>query len=165
MRDARRERNDTEMKILVLNGPNLNLLGEREPGVYGSQSLDQICAHLSSAAEEMGFELVFAQSNHEGELIDILHAARLECSGVILNAGAYTHTSYAIRDAISAIKIPVVEVHLSNIHAREEFRHTSVIAPVCIGQISGFGADSYDLALTALAFRLGQNPPRLEDKH
>ncbi len=151
------------MKILVLNGPNLNLLGEREPGVYGTTSLDDICTHLQSAAEAMGITLLFAQSNHEGEMIDILHAARLECSGVILNAGAYTHYSYAIRDAIAAIRIPVVEVHLSNIHAREDFRHTSVIAPVCIGQISGFGADSYDLALTALAFRLSQNPPRLDE--
>ncbi len=151
------------MKILVLNGPNLNLLGEREPGVYGSATLDDICAHLSAAATAMGITPVFAQSNHEGELIDLLHAARTECAGVILNAGAYTHTSYAIRDAISAIRIPVVEVHMSNIHAREEFRHTSVIAPVCIGQISGFGADSYDLALTALAFRLNHAIPRLDE--
>lgn len=151
------------MRVLVLNGPNLNLLGEREPGIYGSASLDDICTHLTTAAEAMGITLAFAQSNHEGELIDILHAARLECDGVILNAGAYTHYSYAIRDAIAAIKIPVVEVHLSNIHARDEFRHTSVIAPVCIGQISGFGADSYDLALTALAFRFNQQTPRLEE--
>ena len=142
------------MRVLVLNGPNLNLLGEREPGIYGSVSLDDICTHLTAAAEAMGITLAFAQSNHEGELIDILHAARLECDGVILNAGAY---------AIAAINIPVVEVHLSNIHAREEFRHTSVIAPVCIGQISGFGADSYDLALTALAFRFNQQTPRLEE--
>lgn len=152
------------MKILVLNGPNLNLLGEREPGMYGVMTLDQINAHLSAAAEEMGITLVFAQSNHEGEMIDILHAARLECSGVILNAGAYTHTSIALRDAVAAIRIPVVEVHLTNIYAREEFRQHSVIAPVCLGQITGFGADSYDLALTALAFRLNQNPPRLEEK-
>ena len=151
------------MRVLVLNGPNLNLLGEREPGIYGAASLNDICTHLTAAAEAMGITLAFAQSNHEGELIDILHAARLECDGVILNAGAYTHYSYAIRDAVAAIKIPVVEVHLSNIHAREEFRHTSVIAPVCIGQISGFGADSYDLALTALAFRFNQQTPRLEE--
>ena len=111
----------------------------------------------------MGITLACAQSNHEGEIIDILHAARLECDGVILNAGALTHYSYAIRDAIAAINIPVVEVHLSNIHAREEFRRTSVIAPVCIGQISGFGADSYDLALTALAFRFNHQLPRLEE--
>lgn len=151
------------MRVLVLNGPNLNLLGEREPGVYGNMTLEQLCSHLSSAAEAMGISVCFAQSNHEGEIIDILHAARLECDGVILNAGAYTHYSYAIRDAIAAIKIPVVEVHLSNIHAREEFRHTSVLAPVCIGQISGFGADSYDLALTALAFRFNQATPRLDE--
>ncbi len=151
------------MRVLVLNGPNLNLLGEREPGIYGSTSLDALCSHLTSAAEAMGMTVCFAQSNHEGEIIDILHAARSECDGVILNAGAYTHYSIAIRDAISAIKIPVVEVHLSNIHAREEFRHTSVIAPVCIGQISGFGTDSYDLALTALAFRFNAAVPRLED--
>ena len=151
------------MRVLVLNGPNLNLLGEREPGVYGNMTLEQLCSHLSSAAEAMGISVCFAQSNHEGEIIDILHAARMECDGVILNAGAYTHYSYAIRDAIAAIKIPVVEVHLSNIHAREEFRHTSVLAPVCIGQISGFGADSYDLALTALAFRFNQATPRLDE--
>ncbi|MBQ3065826.1 MAG: type II 3-dehydroquinate dehydratase [Clostridia bacterium] len=149
-------------KILVLNGPNLNLLGEREPGIYGSSSLDSICAHLTETAEAMGIHVVFAQSNHEGEIIDILHASRTECDGIILNAGAYTHYSYAIRDAIAAIRIPVVEVHLSNIHAREDFRHTSVIAPVCIGQICGFGADSYDLALTALAFRFNQSVPKLE---
>ena len=151
------------MKILVLNGPNLNLLGERDPLLYGTETLDDINAHLSAVAETMGITLVFAQSNHEGELIDCLHAARHNCAGVILNAGAYAHTSYAIRDAIEAIRIPVVEVHLSNIHGREEFRNTSVIAPVCIGQISGFGADSYDLALTALAFRFNQSILRLDE--
>ena len=152
------------MKILVLNGPNLNLLGEREPGYYGRETLADICEHLNQVAKTLDMTLVFAQSNHEGEIIDCLHAARRECDGVVLNAGAYTHYSYAIRDAIAAIKIPVVEVHLSNIHAREEFRHTSVLAPVCIGQIAGFGADSYDLALTALAFRLHQDTPRLTEK-
>lgn len=151
------------MKILVLNGPNLNLLGERAPEQYGVQTLDEINAHLSAAAETMGISLVFAQSNHEGEIIDCLHAARLNCAGVILNAGAYSHTSYAIRDAIEAIRIPVVEVHLSNIYAREEFRRVSVLAPVCVGQITGFGADSYDLALTALAFRFNQSLPRLDE--
>ncbi len=152
-----------KMRVLVLNGPNLNLLGEREPGVYGCATLEDICSHLSTAAEAMGITLAFAQSNHEGEIIDILHAARLECDGVILNAGAYTHYSYAIRDAIAAIRIPVVEVHMSNIYAREDFRQTSVLAPVCVGQISGFGADSYDLALTALAFRFNQSKLRLEE--
>lgn len=151
------------MKILVLNGPNLNLLGERDPMHYGTATLDEINAHLTAAAETMGITLVFAQSNHEGELIDCLHAARQSCAGVILNAGAYSHTSYALRDAVEAIRIPVVEVHLSNIAAREPFRNTSVIAPVCIGQISGFGTDSYDLALTALAFRFNQNVPRLDE--
>ena len=151
------------MKILVLNGPNLNLLGERDPLHYGTQTLEEINAHLSAAAETMGISLGFAQSNHEGELIDCLHAARKTCAGVILNAGAYSHTSYALRDAIEAIGIPVVEVHLSNIYAREDFRHTSVIAPVCAGQITGFGADVYDLALTALAFRFNQSLPRLEE--
>lgn len=116
-----------------MNGPNLNLLGEREPGIYGSESLEAINRGLSDVAAGLGVELGFFQSNHEGELIDKLHAARLEYDAVVLNAGAYTHYSIAIRDAISAIKLPVVEVHLSNIHARESFRENSVIAPVCAG--------------------------------
>ena len=135
------------MRVLVLNGPNLNLLGEREPGIYGAASLDDICTHLTAAAEAMGITPAFAQSNHEGELIDILHAARMECDGVILNAGAYTHTSVVIRDAIAAISLPVVEVHISSILAREEFRHISLIAPVVKGSIMGFGMESYRLAL------------------
>ncbi len=137
------------MKILVMNGPNLNLLGEREPGIYGNDSLEAINSRLAKLGLELGAEFEFFQSNHEGELIDRLHAARGVYDAIILNAGAYTHYSIAIRDAISAIKLPVIEVHLSNIHAREEFRHTSVIAPVCKGQISGFGAHSYTLALYA----------------
>lgn len=145
------------MKILVMNGPNLNLLGEREPNVYGSETLDSINAELSEKAGRMGFELSFFQSNSEGELIDALHASRLDCAGVILNAGAYTHYSYAIRDAIAAIKIPVVEVHLSNVNSRDEFRKTSVIAPVCAGTIAGFGKYSYHLALDALAYRFSGN--------
>lgn len=136
--------------ILVLNGPNLNLLGRREPGVYGSDSYETLCEKIADAAHEWEMHVDFDQSNSEGTLIDRLHAATDAYDGVILNAGAYTHTSYAIRDAIAAIRIPVVEVHLSNIHAREEFRHTSVIAPVCKGQIAGFGMDSYLLALYAL---------------
>lgn len=132
-----------------MNGPNLNLLGEREPGIYGNESLESINAALALEGKALGAELDFFQSNHEGELIDRLHSARGEYSAVILNAGAYTHYSIAIRDAIAAIKLPVIEVHLSNIHSREEFRHTSVIAPVCKGQISGFGAYSYTLALYA----------------
>lgn len=141
------------MKIMVMNGPNLNLLGEREPNIYGGDTLASINEELSRNAEKMGYELSFFQSNSEGALIDALHKARLDCAGVILNAGAYTHYSYAIRDAISAIKIPVVEVHLSNVNSRDEFRKTSVIAPVCIGSIAGFGKYSYDLALFALNHR------------
>lgn len=137
-------------KIIVIHGPNLNLLGEREPGVYGNDSFDSINAEIAQKAKSKGFEIEIFQTNLEGGIIDMLHEARLKFDGVILNAGAYTHYSYAIRDAISAIKIPVVEVHLSNIHAREEFRHTSVIAPVCVGQIAGFGKNSYMLAVDAL---------------
>lgn len=141
------------MKILVINGPNLNLLGEREPGCYGTDTLASINADLEKKAAELGTEIEFYQSNHEGAIIDRLHAARANANGgidaIVLNAGAYTHYSYAIRDAIAAIKLPVVEVHLSNIHARDAFRETSVIAPVCAGQISGFGAYSYTLGLYA----------------
>ena len=143
------------MKILVLNGPNLNLLGEREPTVYGDNSLQSINERLSAKAEKMGFQLDFFQTNSEGGIIDKLHEARRDCAGVILNAGAYTHYSYAIRDAIAAIKIPVIEVHLSNVDNREEFRKNSVIAPVCRGSISGFGEYSYALALDALNYISG----------
>ncbi|MHC1694418.1 MAG: type II 3-dehydroquinate dehydratase [Eubacteriales bacterium] len=138
-------------KIFVVNGPNLNLLGKREPGIYGAETLEDIRRMVASLSQELGMDCEFYQSNSEGAVIDFLHMAGERASGVILNAGAYTHYSYAIRDAISAIKIPVVEVHLSNIHAREEFRHTSVIAPVCAGQISGFGKHSYTLALHAVS--------------
>ena len=137
------------MKLLILNGPNLNLTGMREPGVYGTETLAAIEARLRRAAS--GTELDFAQTNSEGEICDLLHAARGKYEGVVLNAGAYTHYSYAIRDAIAAIGIPVIEVHLSNICAREEFRHTSVLAPVCRGQISGFGWRSYLLAIQAFS--------------
>lgn len=137
-------------KILVIHGPNLNLLGEREPGVYGSDSFDSINNEIKAKAEVLGLECEVFQSNHEGEIIDKLHQARKTCGGVVINAGAYTHYSYAIRDAIAAIKIPVVEVHMSNIHARDEFRHKSVIAPVCVGQIAGFGKESYLLGIEAL---------------
>ncbi len=142
------------MNILVLNGPNLNLLGERDASHYGSRTLEDINTSLKAFASKKGVDLIFRQSNSEGALIDALHAARQTCCAVILNAGAFTHYSYAIRDAIEAIKIPCVEVHLSNIHAREDFRHVSVLAPVCIGQICGFGADSYRLALEALCLKL-----------
>ncbi len=139
------------MKLLVLNGPNLNLLGMREPGVYGSDSYDEICRRIAGHAAARDIAVDFAQSNSEGGVIDRLHACIGAYDGVILNAGAYTHYSYAIRDAIAAIRLPVIEVHLSNIHAREEFRHTSVIAPACRGQIAGFGPVSYLLAVDAFA--------------
>lgn len=138
------------MNILIINGPNLNLLGKREPGVYGTDSLLEIQGEIVTLAKELGVGVEFYQSNHEGGIIDALHNAMDESNGVVLNAGAYTHYSYAIRDAIAAVKIPVVEVHMSNIHAREEFRHTSVIAPVCRGSIAGFGKNSYLLALRAV---------------
>lgn len=141
------------MKILVMNGPNINLTGERAAKHYGAMTLDEINAYISEKAAELGVEVEFYQSNHEGALIDRLHAARPAANGsidaIVLNAGAYTHYSYAIRDAIEAIKLPVVEVHMSNIHEREGFRHISVIKDVCIEQICGFGADSYIFGLAA----------------
>lgn len=136
------------MKILVINGPNLNFLGIREPGVYGEDSLEKINKELSLFAEKQGAKCVFFQSNVEGEIINELQRAHNEkYDGVILNAGGYTHTSVAIRDAVKSVSVPVVEVHLSNIYAREEFRQISLIAPVCKGQISGFGKEGYFLAL------------------
>lgn len=138
------------MKILFLNGPNLNLLGQREPGIYGSDSLAEIEKRVRSDAGKLeGVEVEFSQSNHEGELVDQIQATPGKHDVVVLNAGAYTHTSVAIRDAIAAVPTPVIEIHLSNVHAREEFRHKSMIAPVCRGQLSGFGPDTYRLALQA----------------
>ena len=137
------------MKVLVLNGPNLNLLGQREPEVYGRTTLADIGALLRGKGRDLSVEIDFRQSNHEGELVSWIQSAQQDFSVVILNAGAYTHTSVALRDAIAASTVPTIEVHLSNIYAREEFRHKSLIAPVCRGQISGFGAHSYVLALEA----------------
>jgi len=138
------------MKALFLNGPNLNLLGTRQPEVYGRQTLADIEALVRTRAAELGVEIDFRQSNHEGELVTWIQEARGRFDAIVLNAAAYTHTSVALRDAIAAVSIPTVEIHLSNIHAREEFRHRSLIAPVCRGQISGFGFQSYLLGLQAV---------------
>lgn len=137
------------MKILFLNGPNLNLLGQREPDVYGRMTLAEIENKVRERANELKVEIDFRQSNLEGELVDWIHQAKGKIDVIVLNAAAYTHTSIALRDAIVAVGIPTIEIHLSNVHAREEFRHKSLIAPVCFGQIVGFGAKSYILAVEA----------------
>jgi 3-dehydroquinate dehydratase-2 len=138
------------MKILVLHGPNLNLLGTREPAVYGTLTLEEINRSLVTLGNDFGAEISFVQSNSEGILVDAIQSASGRCDGILINPAAYTHTSVAIRDAISAVAIPTVEVHLSNIHSREEFRTKSFVAPVAVGQICGFGVDSYLLGLQAL---------------
>lgn len=145
------------LNILVLHGPNLNLLGQREPGVYGSATLNDINKLLEQEAQALQVKISIQQSNHEGVLVDAIHAMLGQHQGLLINAGAYTHTSVAIRDAIAAVNLPAVEVHLSNIYQREAFRHHSFIAPVAIGQISGFGSESYRLGLQALVSHLKKN--------
>jgi 3-dehydroquinate dehydratase-2 len=146
------------LSILVLHGPNLNLLGKREPGVYGTTTLDAINHALEETAQALQVKVAAFQSNHEGALVDAIHAALGQHQGILINPGAYTHTSVAIRDAIAAVALPTVEVHLSNVYRREAFRHHSYIAPVAVGQISGFGAESYLLGLRGLVHHLNHAP-------
>ena len=141
-------------KILIINGPNLNLLGEREESKYGKVTLEEVKKNCESHAKSIGLEIKFEQSNIEGEIVTIIQKAKDSFDGIIINAAGYTHTSVAIRDAISSISIPVIEIHLSNIHAREEFRHKSLLAGVCLGQISGFGSHGYRLAVDAMIAHL-----------
>ncbi len=142
--------------ILVLNGPNLNLLGTRQPEVYGSVTLQDIKAMCEAHAVSNDISISFEQSNHEGVMVDLIHAAKSVHAGIVINAGAYTHTSVALHDAIASVELPAIEIHLSNIHAREAFRHHSYIAPVAVGQIAGFGAQSYTLGIDALLGHLGK---------
>ena len=140
--------------VFVLNGPNLNMLGKREPGIYGGQTLDDVKQQCIAAGKELGFDVDFRQSNHEGTLLDWIHEAGDKAVGVAINAGAYTHTSIALHDAIKAVSVPVIELHISNVHAREEFRHHSAIAPAAKGVICGFGTAGYILALHALKYTI-----------
>ncbi|MEM1079525.1 MAG: type II 3-dehydroquinate dehydratase [Pseudomonadota bacterium] len=146
------------MHITILNGPNLNLLGTRQPEVYGSTTLKDIEAMCCAKAQTLSTEIAFHQSNHEGTLVDQVHAARTTSAGLIINAGAYTHTSIALMDAVASVELPCIEVHLSNIHARESFRHTSFLSPVALGLICGFGAKGYELALEGLVAHLRKDP-------
>lgn len=148
------ERALNHLSVLVLHGPNLNLLGLREPGIYGASTLAQIDARLVELGLALGVKVESWQSNHEGALVDAIHAARERHQGIVINAGAYTHTSIAIRDAIAGVQIPTVEVHLSNIHQRESFRHHSYLAAIVVGQVCGFGAFSYELGLRAIVAHL-----------
>ncbi len=138
-------------RILVVNGPNLNLLGKREPEIYGTKTLDELNAKLADMAKELGIEISFFQSNSESEIINYLHKEGFQADGLIINPGAFTHYSYALRDAITAVGIEAIEVHMSNIYSREEFRHKSVIAPVCLGHLVGFGFYGYAMALSYFA--------------
>jgi 3-dehydroquinate dehydratase II len=145
------------MKILVLNGPNLQLLGLRKPEVYGATTLEGIEGRLKELARSLGVELEFLQSNHEGALVDAIGSSLGRgFDGIVINPAAYTHTSVAIRDALESVKLPAIEVHISNVHAREEFRHKSLSAPVCLGQIAGLGADGYEMAVRALALHIAR---------
>lgn len=150
MWDANRNKKQMTLKILILNGPNLNLLGTREKSIYGADTLETILNDVRDDAAERNVEIETFQSNSEGALIDRIHAARNTVDGIVFNAGAYTHYSIALRDAIAGTQVPTVEVHISNVHAREEFRHKSVLAPVCVGVIAGFGRNSYFLGVDAL---------------
>ena len=144
-------------RVLVLHGPNLNLLGKREPAIYGANSLEQVNKQIRETAASLGLEVEIIQSNHEGELVEAIQRAPERADAIIINPAAYTHYSIAIRDALEVVRIPAIEVHLSNIHAREPFRHESVVAPVCCGQICGFGARSYLLALQAAKYLTDTN--------
>jgi len=153
---VKKSRTKKRWKVLVIHGPNLNLLGKREPKIYGKVSLSRINQLIQDEAQKIGVQIETVQSNHEGELVDLIGNARKDYDGILINPAAYTHTSVALRDALSACGLPAVEVHLSNIYGREEFRRNSLTAPVCIGQVSGFGEESYLLGLEGLVKALGK---------